>query len=74
MKHFTLAAFIGLFVFSGLAQSPATSGERILQDVPQLAPEMRKAMPMPTKAIADFSDRPQQPLEGESTLDVEHVM
>lgn len=74
MKHFTLAAFLGLFVFSGLAQSPATSGEQLLQDVPQLAPEMRKALPMPTTAIADFSDRPQQPLEGESTLDVEHVM
>ncbi len=74
MKHFTLAFAFGLFVFSGMAQSSATSGEQLLQDVPQLAPEMRKASSMPTKAIADFSDRPQQPLEGESTLDVEHVM
>ncbi|MBT6163020.1 MAG: T9SS type A sorting domain-containing protein [Crocinitomicaceae bacterium] len=74
MKHFTLALALGLFVISGMAQSAANSGQQLLQDVPQLAPALRTAVPMPTKAIADFSDRPQQPLEGESTLDIEHVM
>jgi hypothetical protein len=28
---------------------------------------------MPTHAIADFSDRPQQPLQGQSDTDIEHI-
>ena len=74
MKQFTLALVLGLFVCSGMAQSSAAPGAQLLQDIPQLAPALRTATPMPTMAIADFSDRPQQPLEGESTLDIEHVM
>ena len=74
MKHFTLALALGLFVISGMAQYANNSGQQLLQEVHQLAPALRTAVPMPTKAIADFSDRPQQPLEGESTLDIEHVM
>ena len=74
MKQFTLALVLGLFVCSGMAQSSATPGAQLLQGIPQLAPALRTATPMPTMAIADFSDRPQQPLEGESTLDIEHVM
>ncbi|MBL6866133.1 MAG: hypothetical protein ISQ97_03440, partial [Flavobacteriales bacterium] len=74
MKQFTLALALGLFVCSGMAQSSATPGAQLLHDIPQLAPALRTAAPMPTMAVADFSDRPQQPLEGESTLDIEHVM
>ena len=74
MKQFTLALVLGLFVCSGMAQSSATPGAQLLQGIPQLAPALRTATPMPTMAISDFSDRPQQPLEGESTLDIEHVM
>jgi hypothetical protein len=58
---------------AGWAQSVQSTGQTILQDVPQLAPALRIAAPMPTVAIADFSDRPQQPLEGQSDTDIEHI-
>lgn len=74
MKHITLALVAGLFVQYGMAQSMATSGGQLLDAVPQQAPALRVATPMPTKAIADFSDRPQQPLEGESSPEVDHTM
>lgn len=74
MKHITLALAAGLFVQYGMAQSMATSGGQLLEAVPQQSPALRVAAPMPTKAIADFSDRPQQPLEGVSSPEVDHTM
>jgi hypothetical protein len=74
MKHFTLVLLmVGAAALTGFAQSAQSSGQTLLEDVPQLAPALRTAAPMPTKAIADFSDRPQQPLEGQSDTDIEHI-
>ena len=74
MKHFTLAAMAICLGFSAVAQSPVATGSQLLDGVPQMAPALRTAAPMPTMAISDFSDRPQQPMEGQSTTDVEHYM
>jgi hypothetical protein len=74
MKHFTLVVLMWATIAgAGWAQSVQSTGQTILQDVPQLAPALRIAAPMPTVAIADFSDRPQQPLEGQSDTDIEHI-
>lgn len=74
MKHFTLVLLmVGAVALTGFAQSVQTNGQTLLEDVPQLTPALRTAAPMPTKAIADFSDRPQQPLEGQSDTDIEHI-
>ena len=74
MKHFTLVVLMWATIAgAGWAQSVQSTGQTILQDVPQLAPALRIAAPMPTVAIADFSDRPQQPLEGQSDMDIEHI-
>ena len=74
MKHFTLVVLMWATIAGlGWTQSVQSTGQTILQDVPQLAPAMRVAAPMPTVAIADFSDRPQQPLEGQSDTDLEHI-
>ncbi len=74
MKHFTLVLLmVGAVALTGFAQSIQSSGQTLLEDVPQLTPAMRVAAPMPTKAIADFSERPQQPLEGQSDTDIEHI-
>lgn len=74
MKHFTLIILmIGAMAGSGLAQSVQSPGATLLHDVPQMAPALRVAAPMPTMAIADFSERPQQPLEGQSDTDIEHI-
>ncbi len=74
MKHFTLSLFACGIGIAAMAQSPLHKGEALLQDVPQLAPAFRTAAPMPTMAIAEFSDRPQLPLEGQATTDIEHYM
>ena len=74
MKHFTLAAMAICLGFSAVAQSPVATGSQLLDGVPQMAPALRTAAPMPTMAISDFSDRPQQPMEGQSSTDVEHYM
>lgn len=73
MKQLYLFALLGLFTQAGFAQSASAPGSRILGDAPQLAPALRVASPMPTMAISDFSERPQQPLEGQSSTDVEHI-
>jgi hypothetical protein len=74
MKHFTLIVLmIGACALSGFAQSVQSPGQTLLEDVPQMAPALRVAAPMPVMQIADFSDRPQQPLEGQSDTDIEHI-
>ena len=74
MKHFTLIVLmIGACALSGFAQSVQSPGQTLLEDVPQMAPALRVAAPMPVMQIADFSERPQQPLEGQSDTDVEHI-
>ena len=74
MKHFTLVfLMVGAIALTGFAQSLQSGGQSLLEDVPQLTPALRVAAPMPTHAIADFSDRPQQPLQGQSDTDIEHV-
>ena len=74
MKHFTLVfLMVGAIALTGFAQSLQSGGQSLLEDVPQLTPALRVAAPMPTYAIADFSDRPQQPLQGQSDTDIEHV-
>lgn len=75
MKHFTLAMMaFGIGVGSTFAQAPSNNINHLLDDVPQLTPALRIAAPMPTRAIADFSERPQQPLEGESSFDLDHYL
>jgi len=74
MKHFTLIVLmIGACALSGFAQSVQSPGQTLLEDVPQMAPALRVAAPMPVMQIADFSERPQQPLEGQSDTDIEHI-
>ena len=74
MKHFILVLLmVGAIALTGFAQSLQSGGQSLLEDVPQLTPALRVAAPMPTHAIADFSDRPQQPLQGQSDTDIEHV-
>lgn len=75
MKNFTFAAFAFCFVFSAIAQAPVQrTGLQLLTDIPQISPDQRTDMPMPTMAISDFSDRPQLPMEGQSSTDVEHYL
>ena len=74
MKHFTLVLLmVGAVALTGFAQSLQSGGQSLLEDVPQLTPALRVAAPMQTHAIADFSDRPQQPLQGQSDTDIEHI-
>ena len=74
MKHFTLVLLmVGAIALTGFAQSLQSGGQSLLEDVPQLTPALRVAALMPSHAIADFSDRPQQPLQGQSDTDIEHV-
>jgi len=75
MKHFTLAAIALTIGFSATAQAPAKkTGSQLLTGVPQIAPALRTEAPMPTVAICDFSDRPQLPMEGQSSTDIGHYM
>jgi hypothetical protein len=75
MKNFTFAAFAFCFVFSAIAQTPVQrTGLQLLTDIPQISPDQRTHMPMPTMATSDFSDRPQLPMEGQSSTDVEHYL
>ena len=75
MKNFTLTAFAFCIVLSASAQTTVQrTGFELLSDVPQVHPNQRMDMPMPTMAISDFSERPQLPLEGQSSTDIEHYL
>lgn len=74
MKHFTFVAVALGLGLSAIAQSPAKTGSQLLEGIPQMAPALRTEAAMPTMAISDFSDRPQLPMEGQSSTDLEHYM
>ncbi len=74
MKHFTFVAIALGLGLAAIAQSPAKTGGQLLNGIPQMAPALRTKAPMPTMAISDFSERPQLPMESQSSTDVEHYL